>query len=225
MRLLAMFSFCPHCGGSVGQEQLPGQVVTCKHCGQRIGVVTVPPPPVLVKEEEELIRAGSAGRCPLCGQLVELRGPSSARTFAPHFVAVPQRRICPGSGKTATTAPAPKKPPAGKDLSAYLSRDRIRVVSCQRNAEPHIEELTLEYLDKSDRVRIQVEALRDILGPNFRMSDYPSALGRPQLAVWSSASACVIARRHANGGYETLTDAEIAEVVDDLKRQRQAFFA
>jgi hypothetical protein len=31
------FNFCPWCGRSIGQDQSPGKVVTCKHCGLPIG--------------------------------------------------------------------------------------------------------------------------------------------------------------------------------------------
>ena len=105
-----------------------------------------------------------------------------------------------------------------------MTRESIRVVSCRRGAEPRIEELTLAYLDKTDRVRIQIEALRDILGPAFRIRDYPPSLGRPHLAVWSSAAACVIARKHERGGYQPMSDAEIAQVVADLRQNAAAFF-
>jgi DNA-directed RNA polymerase subunit RPC12/RpoP len=217
-----MFSFCPHCGGDIGQEQVSGQVVVCKHCGQQIGVVAAAPKPVVIDQAEELIRQGKAARCPLCAQLVELKGTAAARTFVPHFTSTPARKACPNSGKP--QAPPPKKPPAGKDLSTYMTRDLIRVVSYPKDADPRIEELTLEYLDKADRVRLQIDALRDLLGPTFRMGDYPPALQHPEFAVWSHGAACVVARRHEHGGYQTLTDTDIGQVVADLKQHRRKFF-
>ena len=226
-----MYDFCPHCGGDIGQEQVAGQVLTCKHCGRQIGVVAPAPEKVVVDQAEELVRSGKAAHCPLCRQLIEVRPQGPARVFVPHYTAPPQRRICPGSGKPVAGPPAeappapPRKTPGGKDLSAYMTRDRIKVVSCRRDADPRIEELTLEYLDRSDRVRLQIEALRDILGPAFRMRDYPQALNRPYLAVWASADACVVGKRHPQGGYQTMTDAEVAQVVADLRQHRQSFFA
>jgi hypothetical protein len=98
-----------------------------------------------------------------------------------------------------------------------MTRDAVRLVSCRRGEEPRIEELALEYLDKTDRVRIQIEALRDILGASFRLRDYPAALAKPELAVWGHATACVIGKKHAQGGYETLSNAEIATVVQDCR--------
>jgi hypothetical protein len=212
-----MFSFCPHCGGSVDEEQRPGQAVVCIHCRQPIGTVRTPEVATVVNQSEELIRQGAAARCPLCGQLVELR----AKVFARHFVAG-ERRLCAQSGKPLPTEPGR---PAGKDLSAFMTREVIRVVACRRGAEPRIEELTLEYLDKKDRVRLQIETLRDILGSDFRLRDYPPVLGRAGLAVWGGAAACVVGKVHEEGGYRTLTDAEIAEVVDDLRTRPELFLA
>ena len=100
-----------------------------------------------------------------------------------------------------------------------MTRESICLVSCRRGVEPHIEQLTLEYLDKNDRVRLQIEALRDILGRDFRLRDYPKVLGRPGLAVWSAESACVVGALHERGGYRALTDAEVAAVVGDLRQR------
>jgi hypothetical protein len=212
-----MFSFCPHCGGSVDQEQQPGHTIVCLHCRQPIGTVRGPDAASVVDQSEELIRQGVAARCPLCGQLVELR----AKAFARHF-AVGVRKLCAHSGKPLTAEPGR---PGGKDMGALTTREVIRIVACRRGAEPSIEELTLEYLDKKDRVRLQIEALRDVLGPDFRLRDYPPALGRAGLAVWGGAAACVVGKVHAAGGYQTLSDAEIAEVVDDLRKRAELFFS
>jgi hypothetical protein len=211
--------------------------VTCLNCGQQVGVVPFPDAPKVVDQAEELIRSGAAARCPHCRQLVEAKPQGAGRALARHFAPSGPRKLCPGSGQQmggAPAAPAPAaaapakapaaaKPPAGKDLSAYMTRDLVRVVSCQGSADPQIEELTLEYLDKSDRVRLQVESLREILGPDFRMLDYPAALSRPHLAVWGNATACIVAKRHAQGGYQTLSDAEVGQVVADLKANRRLF--
>ena len=99
------------------------------------------------------------------------------------------------------------------------------VVRCQKGAAPRIEELTLAYLDKTDRVRLQIEAQRDILGPDFRLRDYPPALGRPQFAVWAGAAACVVGKKHERGGYQPMSDAELAQVVADLQERAGLFFA
>jgi hypothetical protein len=216
-----MFSFCPHCGNSIDQEQRAGQAVVCIHCHKPIGAVLKDAPPVVVDQAEELIRTGAAARCPLCQQLVELRG----LAFAPHFTAG-VRKLCAQSGKPLAPA-APMPPPAagGKDLSAFMTRESIRVVSCRRGAQPRIEELTLEYLDKHDRVRLQIDALRDILGPDFRLRDYPATLGRTGLAVWSNQAACVVGKLRTDGGYQSMSDAEIAVVLADLRQPGEAFFA
>jgi hypothetical protein len=215
-----MFSFCPHCGGSLDQEQHAGQTIVCIHCRKPIGAVLKEAAPVVVGQAEELIRTGVAARCPLCQQMVELRG----QAFAPHFTAG-VRKLCPQSGKPAAlAAPTPQPPAGGKDLSPFMTRESIRLVSYRRGAEPRIEELTLEYLDKKDRVRLQIEALRDILGPDFRMRDYPAALRRTGLAVWSSEVACVVGSSRADGGYHSMADAEIAAVLEDLRWTAASFF-
>jgi hypothetical protein len=197
--------FCPHCG-EVGGLRQQGDVLVCSRCGQQAGSVPVPVAPVIVKQADELLRQGTAALCPICGQLVERRGAVLARHFDP------KRKVCPGSSKPPTAA------------GDSMIREAIRVVSCGKGEPPRIEALTLAYLEPRDRVRVQIDALRDILGPQFRMGDYPAPLGRPQLAVWASATHCVIGKRHEQGGYQTLSDAELAQVVDDWQRQPALFF-
>jgi hypothetical protein len=98
------------------------------------------------------------------------------------------------------------------------------VVACAKGQDPTIEELSLQYLDKADRVRVQMEALRDILGQRFRMKDYPPSLGRPHLALWNHASGCAVAKKHPEGGYQPTTDAELIEVVGDIRGNPKLFF-
>ncbi len=223
-----MYSFCPHCGQSIGQDQKEGQLLVCRHCGRPIGVVAAAPRPVVVDQSERPIQQGTAARCPVCQQIVELKTAGSGRILVPHYGKSEPRRICPGSGKPAAAdppaqpAPAPRTTP-GKDIAALRTKDHVRVVSCRRDGAPLIEELTLEYLDKADRVRVQIDALRDVLGPGFRMKAYPPTLNRPQLAVWGSDAAFVIGKRHDQGGYLSLGDAEILAVLDDVNRARPLF--
>jgi hypothetical protein len=129
-------------------------------------------------------------------------------------VPAPRAEAPPLAGKTAS----------GKDLSAYMTRDLIRVIACRRTVEPTIEDLTLDYLDKSDRVRMQIEALRDMLGQGFRMKDYPPPLQRPYLAVWGNAEACVVAKKHPQGGFESVPDADLMQVIGELRQQERLFF-
>jgi hypothetical protein len=227
-----MFNWCPHCGRSIDQTQTAGQTLICKHCGQEIGVIAALREEKAIDPVAEIIAAGTAARCPACQQLVQLKKP--ANTFVPHYLAG-EKKLCSGSGKPISpsqAAPVPVTPSgpsritsSGKDLSKYYSKDVIRVVWCRQGAEPSIEELTLEYLDKADRVRIQIEALREILGPSgFRMKDYPAALKRPQFAVWGNAAACVIAKKHDQGGYQVMSEAEILQVIDDFRKNQGMFF-
>jgi hypothetical protein len=147
--------------------------------------------------------------------------------------------MCPNSGKPApvpTTPAATVSPPAapspfptvttpgGRDLSKYYSKELIRVVACSKGQDATIEELALQYLDKADRVRIQIEALREILGPSFRMKDYPSALAKPHLALWSNSTGCVVARKHPQGGYQPTGDEELIQVVNHIRDNPQFFF-
>jgi hypothetical protein len=74
-------------------------------------------------------------------------------------------------------------------------------------------------------VRIQIEALREMLGPDFRLAEYPRLLQKPHLAVWRSADACVIAMKHERSGFQSIPDAEIAAVLADLRDGRHDFFA
>jgi predicted RNA-binding Zn-ribbon protein involved in translation (DUF1610 family) len=227
---ILVFSFCPHCGRTTGQEQLPGHKLVCEHCGKVIGIVTAPAE-VVIDQAEELIERGTAARCPVCGQLVEVRvSENSVRKYAPHLATAGPRKMCPNTGRQVVSNPPVASPPprpvsAGKDLSAYRTRDRIPVISCGRESDPVIEELTLEYLDKADRVRIQIEAIRDILGLDFRLKPYPPLLNRLQLGLWGNARACVIARRHEQGGFQAMSEADIASVLDDLKKYPDPFFA
>jgi hypothetical protein len=223
-----MFSFCIHCGSSIGQEQVEGQMLVCRSCGKQIGVVAAPKK-VVIDGNEELLRRGVVARCALCGQMVEVRNKGAGPTFVPHYATTSPRKMCPNAGKPVPVAPppaattAPPRPATSKDLSAYATRERIRVVACRRGASPTIEELSLEYLDKADRVRIQIEALRDILGKSFQMGPYPATLNRPTLACWGNAASCVIAKKHERGGYLPMSEDEMQLVLDEL-RQRQALF-
>ena len=99
------------------------------------------------------------------------------------------------------------------------------MVGCKKGALPRIEELTLEYLDKADRVPSQIEALRDILGLKFRMLDYPPALKRPDFAFWGNPAECVVAKKHAGGGYQPISDDELTQIVEDVKQHDAMFFA
>lgn len=217
MGMRIMLEFCPHCGQLGGLVQR-GQAIVCTNCGKQAGVQAPVEGPV-IDQADELIRQGTAARCPLCQQLVELRGDVLARHYLPAT-----RKLCPGSSKS-PAARAPAQSATGKDLSRYMTRESLRVISCGHGTAPRIEELSLAYLDKRDRVRVQIDALRDILGPNFRMRDYPQALGRPELAVWSSPAMCVVGKKHEQGGCQPMSDAEVAQVVADLKQHAGLFFA
>jgi hypothetical protein len=216
-----MYDFCPHCSQSIEQEQVPGRMLVCERCGKDIGFVGAVQR-AAVSETEQRILAGTAARCAACQQVVELK---AGKTLVPHYAAG-TRKICPGSGKPATATPAPSAPaPAGKDLRALMTRDVIKAISCPRNGEPRIEVLTLEYLDKSERVRIQIEALRAMMGGDFRMFDYPPSLNKPHLAVWGDTASCVVAARHDRGGYQSIADAEVAAVIADLRQSNALFFS
>jgi hypothetical protein len=219
-----MLEFCPHCG-EIGGLQRRGQSLICCRCGKEAGTVPTAPDRVVVDQAAELIRQGTASHCPVCRQLVEVRGQKLAR----HFESGGLRKLCAGSGQILPTATVPAAsaatPESGKDLSAFMTRESIRVVSCRRNAPPHIEELTLAYLDKNDRVRVQIDALRDILGPSFQMRDYPPSLGRPPLVLWCAAAMCVIGKRHERGGYQDMTDQELYQVIADLQLHAALFFS
>lgn len=198
-------------------------MLVCAHCGKDIGFVGAVQRSA-VDETEQRILAGTAARCPVCQQAVELKSAADIKSLVPHYSPIQPRKICPGSGKPlVVTPPALQLTPTGKDLSAYLTRDVLKVIRCSKDGAPSIEVLTLEYLDKSERVRIQIEALREMLGPGFRMREYPPSLSKPLLGVWGSADACVVAVKHPQGGYQSVADAEVAAVLADL-RQKDLFF-
>ncbi len=204
-------------------------MLVCKHCGKDIGIVAAPQKKVMVDETEDLLQRGTAARCPLCRQVVEVRTSGSARTFVPHYAKSEPGKICPSSGKPVNadppTAPSPlPRGPASKDLRAFMACDSIKVVSFGKGADARIEELTLEYLDKSDRVRLQIEALRAILGPVFRMKPYPPQLHKPDMAVWGTATVCVLAKKHEHGGFQQMTDTEVTAVLEDLRQFPHLFF-
>lgn len=212
-----MFEFCPHCGQTINQKQIEGRMLVCADCGTDIGFVGTVKREA-IDETAELIRSGMVARCPVCHQAVDGK---NAR-LVPHYAAG-TRKICPGSGKATGSAPA-KPRSAGKDLSPFMTRDLIKLISCARTGEPRIEIVTLEYLDKGERVRIQIEALREMMGADFRMSDYPPSLHKPGLAVWMGTDACVIAKAHERGGYQSIADDQIAAVLSDLRDARPLFF-
>jgi hypothetical protein len=104
-----------------------------------------------------------------------------------------------------------------------MNSDVIKGISLQQGGEPRIEVLTLSYLDKRDRVRIQIDALREMLGPNFRMSEYPAALKRPHLTMWTTGTACFVAAKHPGGGCQSIGDGEVAAVIAEM-RDKAALF-
>jgi DNA-directed RNA polymerase subunit RPC12/RpoP len=223
-----VYDFCPHCSQTIEQEQIAGRLLVCARCGKDIGFVGALQR-AAVAETEELIRGGTVGRCPVCAQAVELKMTGASRTFVPHYGASATRKLCPGTGKPVAADPparleAEKKTPAGKDLRAFMTRDVIKVIFWTKAADPRIEVLTLEYLDKTERVRIQIEALREMLGHDFRMREYPSSLKKPHLALWTSANDCVVAKKHEHGGYESIADAEVVAVLADLRQHADVFF-
>ena len=216
-----MYDLCPHCAQTIEQEQVVGRMLVCGRCGKDIGFVgTVQRADV--NETDELIRSGAAVRCPTCGQAIEVKTSKDATRFAPHYGSAQTKKICPASGKPVPSVP--KRSAVPENLSAHMTRDVIKMISCQRGGEPRIEIITLEYLDKRERVRIQIEALREMLGPDFRMKDYPPSLSKPQLAVWVATTMCVIAQKHELGGYASIADTEMAAVLEDLRSHRQWFF-
>lgn len=219
-----MYDFCPHCGQTLEHDQVAGRMLVCAHCGKDIGFVGAVQH-ADVDETEELIRRGTVARCPVCQQPTQLKLSGDRKTLVPHY-RPESRKICPGSGKAAPAmAPAvePTVARSGKDLSAYMTRDVLRVILCKRQSAPTLEVLTLEYLDKTERVRIQIEALREMLGTDFRMQDYPPSLNKPHLGVWASAEACVVAKRHERGGLESIADMDIAAVLADLEHSKRLF--
>lgn len=88
-----MYSFCPHCGMTLEQDQREGQLLICIHCGKEIGVVPKKPQPAA---PIAVIPPGAA-RCPVCRQAVALK--ANGGTLAPHYGVA--KKICPGSGKPA----------------------------------------------------------------------------------------------------------------------------
>jgi hypothetical protein len=126
----------------------------------------------------------------------------------------------------AAQRPAPAKTTIGKtDGSAEVTRDQVKVVACRKDANPTIETLTVSYQNKSDRIRLQIEALRTLMGASFQMHDYPPALRKPHLAVWGNASVCIVARKHPQGGCQSLESAELSQVAADLQQNRPQFFS
>lgn len=216
-----MFDFCPHCGQTIEHEQVVGQMLVCAQCGKDIGFVGAVDRAV-VSEAERQIRTGQAAVCSSCGQIVELRSIGPAKSYAAHYPSAGAKKICPGSGKPA--AQPETKAPTGRDLSSYMTRGVIQVLYCPRAGEPRIDVLTLDYLDKSQRVRIQIEALREMMGADFRIMEYPPSLNRPHLALWGSAEACVVASKHEQGGFQSLTDDDFAAVLTDVMHKRHLFF-
>jgi hypothetical protein len=223
-----MTCMCPHCAQQIHHDQAQGAVVLCQHCGKAFRSAPAQSNELARGQAEEMIRQGGAAPCPVCHQLIEVKGGPTAKSFVPHYQ-TGQRKICPHSGKPVVAEHSPgispiQRPATSKDLSAFLTRDVIKVIACRRDAEPTIEVLTLEYLDKTDRVRLQIEALREMLGPDFRMQAYPPPLHRPNLAVWGNAGACIIASKHERGGYQQMTEAEIGLALLDLKQHKDQFF-
>ena len=95
-----MFDFCQHCGQTIEQEQVAGGMLVCARCGKDIGFVG-PVQRAAVPDTDELIRAGTVGRCPVCAQAVKLKTTGESKALVPHYGASAPRKLCPGSGKQA----------------------------------------------------------------------------------------------------------------------------
>ena len=94
-----MFDFCPHCGQTIEHEQVAGQMLICTTCGKPIGMVT-PDAAVVADTTAERVQAGTAARCPVCQQAVDVKIVNGRKTLVPHY-ATGQKKICPGSAKIA----------------------------------------------------------------------------------------------------------------------------
>lgn len=90
-----MYSFCPHCGETLEQDQREGEMLVCAYCGKQIGMIPAKPAPV---EVIQVIQPGAA-QCPICKQVVALK--QHAKTLVPHY-AGQTRKVCAGSGKPGT---------------------------------------------------------------------------------------------------------------------------
>jgi hypothetical protein len=215
-----MFSFCPHCGELVQQEQRPGEVLFCQRCGREIGQVPVAaaPRPQAVSLPE------SAARCPACGQVVEVRHTAGGRTLVPHYQAG-SRRICPNSGKAAPAVSAASLPSTGPAaLARWRRREVLRLACCRRDGSPQVEEIVLEYLAPGDRQILQQETLKQLLGDPYSLHPYPISWGQ-HLGVWRSVTACVVAQRGPGGELQSLSENELSQVLAELAQQRAAFFS
>ena len=42
--------------------------------------------------------------------------------------------------------------------------------------------------------------------------------------MWSNPETCVVAKKHPQGGYQTMTETEIAQVLADLRQNAASFF-
>src|SRR5262249_47587975 len=101
-----------------------------------------------------------------------------------------------------------------KDFTARMNRETIKFVSCKKDEEPLIEELSLTYLNPARRLQLQAESIREILGSPFQMKPYPPQFQKPQLAIWGHATVCVVARKGTGGGITSMLDEEIQAVVE-----------
>ncbi len=90
-----MYDFCVSCGRSMGNRPKDGFIV-CQFCGNKYKLPTAAPKQ-MIDQNEQLIRQGTAARCALCQQVVEVRG-TAAKTFVPHFLKN-ERKMCRNSGK------------------------------------------------------------------------------------------------------------------------------
>src|SRR5437762_1846447 len=124
-----MFDFCPHCGQTIEAEQVVGRMLVCGMCGKDIGFVGAVQR-VAGDETEARIRAGTATRCPVCQQAVDVKSTGSAKTLVPHYGSTSTRKICPGSSKPiASTGDFPLPP----QIAGRMTRDVIKIVACTRS--------------------------------------------------------------------------------------------
>jgi DNA-directed RNA polymerase subunit RPC12/RpoP len=95
-----MIDFCIECGHNLGNAPAPDGTIKCQHCGKTFRSAPAPQQKQIIDQNEVLIKQGKAARCPLCQQVVEVRG-SGAKSYVPHFLKT-ERKMCKNSGKPVT---------------------------------------------------------------------------------------------------------------------------
>ena len=207
-----MFSFCHHCGGAINQEQVVGQRLVCRSCKKEIGVVEADEPERVVDKTNALVQSGKVARCPECHRLVEIREKKGRRSMAPHMGAGPSRHVHLQRQTRAGHPQRRRRTATPRHLQGPFRLHHARIDHGHRpwqDRRPYL---------RAPQARIPRQDGPGAGADRRRPRHFGRGIQDVELSRRAQAASpghlvgatrCVVARRHPQGGYETIPDADL----------------